>query len=228
MTSKHPYVQAPKHLSECIAKFRRSVPPSVTASTLQKLGIASKNERYLLTTLRFLGLIDASGKPTQSARELFSRADDGDFQSTLSDIVRTQYKDLFQLRGEDVWAVNKTDLVTYFRGNDQTSAIVGQRQATTFHTLRVLCGYATSSASRQPPTKSHADSKSKGSKSSKRSNAKAPVSPGRGADARGSRGELRERSVGLTVRIEINLPADGDQATYDSIFRSIRDNLINE
>lgn len=36
-----------------------------------------------------------------------------------------------------------------------------------------------------------------------------------------------EPHVGLTVRIEINLPADGDQETYDRIFRSIRENLIN-
>jgi len=33
--------------------------------------------------------------------------------------------------------------------------------------------------------------------------------------------------VGLTVRVEINLPPDGDQATYDRIFRSIRENLLN-
>jgi len=32
---------------------------------------------------------------------------------------------------------------------------------------------------------------------------------------------------GLTVRIEVNLPADGDQETYDNIFRSIRKNLID-
>jgi hypothetical protein len=33
--------------------------------------------------------------------------------------------------------------------------------------------------------------------------------------------------VGLTVRIEVNLPANGDQETYDRIFRSIRKNLID-
>ena len=220
-----------KHQNTCRNASQSSAdrsPPALLPRLSRSSG--SRARTSAICSLHFgswVSLTRAENQP-RAPGELFSRADDGDFQSTLSDIVRTQYKDLFQLRGEDVWAVNKTDLVTYFRGNDQTSAIVGQRQATTFHTLRVLCGYATSSASRQPPTKSHADSKSKGSKSSKRSNAKAPVSPGRGADARGSRGELRERSVGLTVRIEINLPADGDQATYDSIFRSIRDNLINE
>ena len=33
--------------------------------------------------------------------------------------------------------------------------------------------------------------------------------------------------LGLTVRIEINLPPSGDQATYDAIFKSIRANLLN-
>ena len=34
-------------------------------------------------------------------------------------------------------------------------------------------------------------------------------------------------SVGLTVRIEINLPAGGDKETYDAIFQSIKENLLN-
>jgi hypothetical protein len=36
-----------------------------------------------------------------------------------------------------------------------------------------------------------------------------------------------DRVLGLTVRIEINLPAQGDQKTYDTIFKSIRENLLN-
>jgi hypothetical protein len=37
----------------------------------------------------------------------------------------------------------------------------------------------------------------------------------------------RKNDFGLTVRIEINLPAGGDQQTYDRIFKSIRENLLN-
>jgi len=37
----------------------------------------------------------------------------------------------------------------------------------------------------------------------------------------------RKKDFGLTVRIEINLPADGDQETYDWIFKSIRENLLD-
>lgn len=33
--------------------------------------------------------------------------------------------------------------------------------------------------------------------------------------------------MALTVRVEINLPAGGDQETYDRIFKSIRENLLN-
>jgi hypothetical protein len=31
---------------------------------------------------------------------------------------------------------------------------------------------------------------------------------------------------GLTVRVEINLPADGTKETYDNIFKSIKENLL--
>lgn len=40
--------------------------------------------------------------------------------------------------------------------------------------------------------------------------------------------EGRSRDMALTVRIEINLPENGSQETYDNIFKSIRANLIDE
>jgi hypothetical protein len=42
-----------------------------------------------------------------------------------------------------------------------------------------------------------------------------------------TKGIQAEAGVALTVRIEINLPASGDQETYDRIFKSIRENLLN-
>jgi hypothetical protein len=35
------------------------------------------------------------------------------------------------------------------------------------------------------------------------------------------------QQVGLTVRIEVNLPPSGDAATYDAIFASIRKHLMS-
>lgn len=36
------------------------------------------------------------------------------------------------------------------------------------------------------------------------------------------------KDIGLTVRVEINLPTDGSKETYDNIFKSIKENLIND
>ena len=40
-------------------------------------------------------------------------------------------------------------------------------------------------------------------------------------------GKSASAGMALTVRVEINLPAGGDQETYDRIFKSIRENLLN-
>jgi len=42
-----------------------------------------------------------------------------------------------------------------------------------------------------------------------------------------SNDEKDQRDIALTVRIEVNLPTASDQKTYDMIFRSIRENLLN-
>lgn len=47
-----------------------------------------------------------------------------------------------------------------------------------------------------------------------------------GAGAQDSDG-IPKRDFGLTVRVEVNLPPAADQETYDRIFRSIRENLLN-
>ena len=37
---------------------------------------------------------------------------------------------------------------------------------------------------------------------------------------------IEGNGFGLTVRVEINLPADGTKETYDNIFKSIKENLL--
>jgi hypothetical protein len=61
MVDKHAYFQSPGHFTQLITHLRRTFPPSVTADTVKKLGLAPKNESYLLNTLRFLGLIGWAG-----------------------------------------------------------------------------------------------------------------------------------------------------------------------
>jgi hypothetical protein len=221
MADKHPYVQGPGALVQVVTQFRKSFPPTVTATTLQKLGFAPNNESYVLNVLRFLGLIDQEGKKTPEATKTFNLSDDNAFSNAFAGLVSKAYADLFELHGDAAWALQSPALIAFFRTQDETTAIVGKLQASTFKVLAAYSGHGDVPALKAAGTKLQKSPKPAASKASHISAPPAKVSASSGATDKTS------GLVGLTVRIEINLPAEGDQATYDRIFKSIRENLLN-
>jgi hypothetical protein len=213
MADKHPYTSTKGYLIQVIDHFRKTFPLTVTADTLRKLGFAPKNESYILNILRFLGLIDQEGNRTELATQVFSLHDDSAFSQEFEKLVRNAYSDLFELHGDNVWGLDKSALISFFRSSDETSDAVGKLQAMTFQILADFSGRG--KMPEQKPTKK------------KRAKPKTP--PVEVRSSRPDQADLKKRadSFGLTVRIEINLPADGDQETYDRIFRSIRENLLD-
>ncbi|AZO13061.1 hypothetical protein EJ074_16615 [Mesorhizobium sp. M3A.F.Ca.ET.080.04.2.1] len=207
-----------------IGFLRKNFPTTVTSDTVKKLGLASKNESYVINVLQFLSLIDEEGKRTDAGQEAMTKHDEGEFQSSFEGIVEKAYADLFELRGDDAWTMNKDQLISYFRSTDKTSDVIGGRQAAVFIALRELAGYKADQSQATPKTKSTNTSKPKSpAKKAKPAEQKAqdqvvgdppPVPP------KGQKGD-----IALTVRVEINLPAEGTQETYDAIFRSIKANL---
>ncbi len=226
MAGKHPYISSGGPLVQAITQFRKSFPSTVDATTLKKLGIAPNNESYLINILKFLGLINEDGKKTEEASKVFVLHKDEDFQKAFSKTVQNSYSELFELQNEDAWGLDEESLITYFRQTDQSSEIVGKRQAVTFGALAGLSGKRELSApkSSRKAVKKTTSSKTKAAKKK----SLAPPSPGKGDSERGhADAHLSENAFGLTVRLEINIPADGTQATYDRIFKSIRENLID-
>jgi hypothetical protein len=218
MAEKHPYVSGSGGLVKAIQQLRNSLPSKIDAYILKKLGIAPKNESYLINVLKFLSVIDDDGTPTDEARATFSQHDDSAFGKKLSEMMKKAYSELFGLHGEKAWNLDNNALVTFFRQSDQTSAVVGSRQAMTFQTLAAFAGHGEVPSARQStPRKGKASIKK--AKSSKQTEVPSPPSPNTGTGG--------GKDIGLTVRIEINLPEGGDQATYDRIFKSIRENLLN-
>lgn len=224
MAASHPSFPGSGPLFQTIAQLRRSFPAQLTADTLKRLGLAPANESRILGVLKFLGIIDDSGNRTDAAKRIFAVHDDAEFSNALGDLVRNAYKDLFDLHGEASWTLDQGKLISYFRQADQTSALVGQRQATTFQVLASIAGFSegapkkseVEARTRRPRVKRPAEQEQKSTRDSD-GGSDAPVNPSL----------PNKRDFGLTVRIEINLPAGGDQQTYDRIFRSIRENLIN-
>ncbi len=218
MAEKHPYA-SPGAVTAAVNQFRKAFPAKVNADTLRKLSIAPQNESYVINVLRFIGAIDEEGAKTSKATAALNQHDPAAFQKAFGEMVREAYAELFNLHHETAWELPFDDLIAFFRNNDQTSDIVGRRQASTFQALAGLSGHG------EPPAPSKAkskDMKAKNGKPVKQTKAEpAPVL------AKAAGGTSGQRDIGLTVRVEVNLPAAADQETYDKIFRSIRENLLN-
>lgn len=219
MAEKHPYMSGGGALVKAIQYLRKSLPTTIDASVLKKLGLAPKNESYLINILQFIKVIKEDGTPTDEARSVFTQHDDAAFAKGFSAMVKKAYADLFSLHGDEAWSLEQPTLVTYFRQSDRTSDVVGTRQATTFQTLAALSGR------REEPTPSVPSSRKEKPVRQKAKKEKKEVRTDK--TTRLNMGGAKSRDLGLTVRIEINLPASGDQETYDKIFKSIRENLLN-
>lgn len=219
--ASHPYISGPGNIAQMIAYLRKNFPATVTSETVKKFGLASNNESYVINALQFIGVIDEEGKRTERGHDIFVLPDDS-FPQGFEGLVKEAYNDLFDLRGDDAWTMTKSELTGYFRTTDKTSEVIGGRQAGVFQVFRSLAGHETTEDKSTPKTPRKArPSKAKpaAAKSKKQST---PTGTGIKVDAPSAKGS---NDMALTVRIEINLPANGSKETYDNIFKSIRANL---
>jgi hypothetical protein len=221
MANKYPYVASAGPLVKSVAHLRKSFPKEVTADTLKKLGVAPNNESYVINVLRFLGVIDGEGKKVDAKANAFLQHEEAAFASEFGKLVKDAYGEIFDLHKEDAWKLDRNGLTQFFRTTDHSSDVVGSRQASTFSALAALSGHA-----EVPTPRSRATNGKGSSKEPKKVKIRASASAEVGRAQQ--QGDSRTAGpVGLTVRVEVNLPANGDQETYDRIFRSIRENLID-
>ena len=222
----YPYTSGQGALVKAFEQFRKVFPPTVDASTLKRFNIAPANESYIINIFRFLGLIDDEGKKVDGVADIFFHGED-EFKSGLEGLLTIAYADLFAEHGANAWDEGKDGLTTWFRVKDKTSELIGGRQASTFLTLAALSGHG-EPFKPAPVTKSATTPKAvkpKSSPQSKQENAKTPevtvTTPAT------QQVPATASPVGLTVRVEVNLPAAGTPEVYDAIFASIRKNLID-
>ena len=225
MANKYPYVPSAGPLVKTVSHLRKSFPREVTADTLRKLGVAPKNESYVINVLRFLGVIDDEGKKVDAKAKPFVQHQEEAFAAEFEKLVMEAYEELFELHGNSAWTQDRNGLTQFFRTTDHSSDVVGTRQAGTFSALAALSGHAEVPVSKASVTvrkpKPPADGSTETKTARGQSTPSKIISPGNGNTDNG------QQSVALTVRIEVNLPASGDQETYDRIFQSIRRNLLN-
>lgn len=221
----HPYISGPGNVAQMVTQLRKSFPSTISSETVKKLGLAPNNESYVINVLQFIGVIDSEGKKTPEAAKAFSHHKDEDFSAHFGALVQKAYSSLFELHGNDAWNLDSDELITFFRQSDQTSATIGGRQAGTFKVLAGLSGHGDvpEPKSKKSPKATAAPKAVKG-KDAKKTPPPAQLEqpPSIGVNPKHNEGS----GFGLTVRVEINLPADGTKETYDNIFKSIKENLL--
>lgn len=228
MANKFPYVPSAGPLVKTINHLRRSFPKEVTAETLRKLGVAPKNESYVINVLRFLGVIDDEGKKVDDKALAFLQHQDDAFAGEFAKVVEEAYEELIDLHGEAAWKLDRGALTQFFRTTDHSSDVVGSRQAGTFSALAALSGHGDLRAPKSQGSPKRGRTKKSGSAGADAPRSQKATKPKAQEKRAENTGASRaEPPVGLTVRIEVNLPATGDQATYDRIFQSIRKYLID-
>jgi hypothetical protein len=189
-----------------IGFLRKNFPATVTSDTVKKFQLASNNESYVINALQFIGLIDDKGKRTERGHKVLTIHDEEEFKSAFAELIRESY------------------LIGYFRSADKTSDVIGTRQAGVFQAFASLAGHGPAGAgAKQTPAKPRERiAARKPQRNPSRAAAHAIAAEPTAANS------LLRREMALTVRIEINLPAEGSKETYDHIFKSIKENLLDE
>ncbi len=83
-----------KGMMQALQLMRKGTPPRIDGNYLRLNKVAPGNEYKVIGALRFLGIIDDDGKPTEKSRLLKTKG--ATFTVALQDIVRKAYKDVFQ------------------------------------------------------------------------------------------------------------------------------------
>jgi len=203
------YLTQVKNLHSILEAIRQAHPPErFTSKFLETLDFKSTNDRPIISVLKALGFIDESGVPKQP---YFDYMDDEKHRAVLADGIRRAYADLFKLNNEahkkdSAWVKNKFKMLAQGSKSD----IVLGRMAATFVALCKEADFSTSPKTATEPVAAKPEEPTPTVEHS----AEPPVR------------EVRHHRFGLAYNIQIELPAVRDQAVYDAIFRSLRENLL--
>lgn len=217
----YPYIHSSGHVVSVIEKLRNRFPDTVDLRYLKVHSIAPKNENLVIKTLKFIGLIDENGNKALQNSKILLRQKDEEFEKGFEEIIKKAYVKLFDAHGDDAWNLDDDALVTFFREIDDRDENIGKKQCKLFQTLSALSGKRDF-----PATRNRGNTISRISKPNSKISTPPTPEDNRNLPLTDEKPQI-PTGIGMSVKIEINIPSDGSSETYDAIFGSIRKHLIN-
>jgi Family of unknown function (DUF5343) len=187
-------------------------PERFSARFLENLGFTTINDRLLIGVLKDIGFLSRDAAPQP---RYFAFLDRSKAKQVLAEGVREGFGDLFAINTKaNEFSLDdaKNKLRTLYAG--KKTDLVINRIARTF---RALCEYADFTAPAAPAKIPPADTTTP-----------TPLDSGgvpEGAPSERTTPLPKLKIAGLQYHINIVLPETRDQATYDAIFKSLREHL---
>lgn len=176
-------------------------PPKITQPYLEAAGFKSKNDRAIISVLKFIGFLGGDGTTTQDYALLRDKTQSG---AVMASHLRTAYSELFGMFPD---AYNKSnDALRNFFATKTTAG--GAALGLIVATFKTLCESADFGA--PTPVLPQVKEPSEGQPVSR--DLKLPP--------------ITETGVTINLNIQLQLPPTEDSSIYDKIFESLKKHLI--
>ncbi len=131
-----PYTPHPATLKKFFAHIQSAgVPEKVSIKYLETVGFKTKNDRYIIGVLKFLGFVDSNGIPTELWSQYRNRSN---AMTALAGAIQSKYNDLFQTY-PDAYRKDNEALRNYFSPH---TTVAESTLGLIVSTFKVLCELA--------------------------------------------------------------------------------------
>ncbi len=186
-------------------------PDKFTQQHLKDIGFTSTNHRSFIQILKTLGFLTPDGTPTQRYHNYRNRAI---CKKVMGEAIREAYSDLFVIK-ENPTNQDKDVIQGKFKSSFNTTDLVAERQTKTFFALLELADIHMTIEPQVAAAPTQQDNQTE-----------LQVSP-QDSKVGSMPSILPKTSVpSLHYNIEIHLPATKDIEVYNSIFKSIKEHLL--
>jgi uncharacterized protein DUF5343 len=140
MDTNVPYMPSVTNLPRILDAIQKAgIPEAFNLDFLKDLGFASSNDRPIIKVLKYLGMLDSSGRPQQAYRDF---VDHTKAKAVLAARIRAAFDDLY-LSDKNAHAKSVEALKGWFKSKTGASDSVAKKIATQFKSLAQYADFET-------------------------------------------------------------------------------------
>lgn len=218
-----PYMPGVANLHRILDKIQNAgVPEVFNLDFLKDLGFTSSNDRAVMKVLKYLGMLDQSGRPQTSYRQF---VDHTQAKAVLAGRLRVAYDDLF-LADRDAHTRTSASLKGWFKTKTGESDSVAEKIATTFKSLAQFADFSGAPRPRAdaPAPQDVPQVPATSTPTPAGPPSGAPNGSGENGNTAPARRGLAE--LGFVYRLEIHLPDTQNVETFRAIFKALREEMM--